>query len=291
MKRGYRFADVLTCAGLVMVALLSSSVAQAAGPFQFLEVNPPCRVVDTREPGQGGILTSDVARLVTVQGVCGVPAGASAAVLNITAVQPTNQGRLTAYPAGISVPLVSSLNFPAGTFTLANGAIVPLAATTPDLSIMPFVVGSGQVHMVIDVTGYFITPSATTLPYHSLTPCRIVDTRLPGQVVGEYGPVLQSGTERTFPVKGNCGVPAGAKAATLNVTAVAPTGQGRLTAYPAGIATPLVSLVNFPGGINALANGAIIPLAAGSPDLAIMPFVTGTPAQVHMVLDITGYFE
>ncbi len=291
MKRGYRFTDFLICGGLVAGALLSSSVAQAAGPFQFREVNPPCRIVDTRIVAQGPILTSDTERRVAVQGVCGVPVGAAAAVLNLTAITPTNQGRLTAYPSGITTPLVSSLNFPAGTFTLANGAIVPLAnqGTFPqDLAVMPFVVGTGQVHMVIDVTGYFLTPSGTTLPFHSLTPCRVVDTRNPNGPTG--GPILTSDTERTFPVRGNCGVPAGAKAATVNVTAVTPSGQGRLTAYPSGIPTPVVSLINFPGGINALANGAIIPLSTNPNDLAIMPFVTGS-GTVHMVLDITGYFE
>jgi len=138
-------------------------------------------------------------------------------------------------------------------------------------------------------------PSAADGPFqfHSLTPCRIVDTRLPGQVVGEYGPVLTSNVEREFPVQGNCGVPVGAKAATFNVTAVAPTNQGRLTLYPAGIVTPGVSTINFPPGTTALANGAIVPLADQSVepnDLAVMPFVVGT-GQVHLVLDVTGYFQ
>jgi len=130
--------------------------------------------------------------------------------------------------------------------------------------------------------------------FHSLTPCRIVDTRKPNQIVGEYGPVLTSNVERKFPVQGNCNVPVGAKAATLNVTAVSPTNQGRFTLYPSGIATPTVSTINFPPGTTALANGAIVPLAVQSMaepnDLAVMPFVVGG-GQVHLVLDVTGYFE
>jgi hypothetical protein len=130
--------------------------------------------------------------------------------------------------------------------------------------------------------------------FHSLTPCRIVDTRISDQVQGGYGPILTSNVERKFPVQGNCGVPVGAKAATLNVTAVAPTNQGRFTLYPSGITTPTVSTINFPPGTTALANGAIVPLADQSveaSDLAVMPFVIGTPGQVHLVLDVTGYFE
>ena len=64
----------------------------------------------------------------------------------------------------MSVPDTSTINFPPGTTCLANGAIVPLSAGvscstyTPsscDFAVMPFVVGTGQVHMILDVTGYF----------------------------------------------------------------------------------------------------------------------------------------
>jgi hypothetical protein len=135
--------------------------------------------------------------------------------------------------------------------------------------------------------------------FHSLTPCRIVDTRLAGTTVGTYGGILTSDIEKVYPVQGNCGVPVGAKAATLNVTAVSPTNQGRFTVYPSGITTPLVSTINFPPGTTALANGAIVPLSTGvtcstftpaTCDLAVKPFVVGT-GQVHLVLDVTGYFQ
>jgi hypothetical protein len=134
--------------------------------------------------------------------------------------------------------------------------------------------------------------------FHSLTPCRIVDTRLTGTTIGTYGPKLQSGVEKQFPVQGNCGVPVGATAVTVNVTIAGPTGQGRLTVYPSGIATPSVSTINFPAGSSALANGAIVPLSAGvscpaftpnTCDFAVMPFVLSN-GQVNMILDVTGYF-
>jgi hypothetical protein len=136
------------------------------------------------------------------------------------------------------------------------------------------------------------TPGTADGPYqfYSLTPCRIVDTRISGETVGAYGPILQSGVERTFPVQGNCGVPTGAKAVTVNVTAVAPTNQGRLTTYPSGIATPGVSTINFPPGTTAIANGAIVPVSTQARDFAVMPFVVNN-GQVHLVLDVTGYFQ
>jgi hypothetical protein len=142
--------------------------------------------------------------------------------------------------------------------------------------------------------------------FHSLTPCRLVDTRITGTTVGQYGPYLTStgnaltDVPRVFPVQENCGVPPGAKAATLNVTAVAPTNTGRFTVFPAGGTTPQVSTINFPAGTTALANGAIVPLSTGvdcpagyvpaTCDLAVTPFIVGG-GHVDLVLDVTGNFQ
>ena len=52
--------------------------------------------------------------------------------------------------------------------------------------------------------------SAGPFQYHSLTPCRLADTRNPTGPSG--GPILSDGVTRNFPVQGLCGVPVGAKA-------------------------------------------------------------------------------
>lgn len=124
--------------------------------------------------------------------------------------------------------------------------------------------------------------------FHSLTPCRIVDTRNANGPTG--GPALQSGATRSFPIQGQCGVPTGAEAATLNVTVVSPTGGGHLTLFPSGIAVPLVSTLNFNAGEPALANGAIVPLSNNANDLSAQPVVIGN-GTVHMIIDVTGYFQ
>ena len=151
----------------------------------------------------------------------------------------------------------------------------------------------GSAFLVLALAAPAAAQAAGPFQFHSLTPCRIVDTRLPAQTVGQYGPVLQSGVERKFPVQGNCGVPVGAKAATLNVTVAAPTNQGNLRLFPSGIVAPNVSTINFPPGTSALANGAIVPLADQSlqpSDLAVLPTVVSN-GQVHLILDVTGYFQ
>lgn len=128
--------------------------------------------------------------------------------------------------------------------------------------------------------------AAGPFQFYSITPCRLLDTRIAGQ-----GPALTSGVTRNVQVQGKCGIPNGAKAATLNVTITQPTEAGHLILWPSGGSQPGVSTINFVTGEPALANGAIVPLSAilGG-DLSVQPFVWNT-GTVHLVLDVTGYFQ
>jgi hypothetical protein len=153
-------AKVLTFVAPLLALTMIPSYAQAAGPFQYHPVTP-CRVVDTRPGGpqaQAGIMTSLQDRTFQVQGfgTCGVPNGAKAVSLNVTAVSPTAQGFLTLYPNGIANPGVSTINFVAGDI-VANGAIVPLgtAGLVPNADLRVFAGTGGTVHVIIDVSGYF----------------------------------------------------------------------------------------------------------------------------------------
>lgn len=138
---------------LVAFLLLSAMPALADGPFRFYPITP-CRLVDTRS-GYGGILNALSTRTFTVQGVCGVPAGAKAAALNVTVFQPGATGHLRVYPSNVATPNISTINFQSGN-TIANGAVVSLAPTTPDLAVYTYLTNNAaQTHMIIDVTGYF----------------------------------------------------------------------------------------------------------------------------------------
>jgi len=142
----------------VGVALAFSSAAQAGGPFQFFSVTP-CRIVDTRNANGvtgGPALAGQATRSFPVVGLCGVPATAQAAVLNVTVVAPTGGGHVRIWPYNATMPLVSTINFDPGEPAIANGAIVPLSSD-PTLSISTFLGASSgnTAHLVIDVTGYF----------------------------------------------------------------------------------------------------------------------------------------
>jgi hypothetical protein len=110
----------------------------------------PCRLLDTRS---GSPLTSDAPATLTVQGACGIPATAHAVALNVTVVGPTGQGDLTLYPSDQPRPTSSTLNF-SGAQLRANNAVIALGADGK-LKLYPFVLGSGSVHVLVDVSGYF----------------------------------------------------------------------------------------------------------------------------------------
>jgi len=127
-------------------------------------------------------------------------------------------------------------------------------------------------------------PSAASL--YTVTPCRLIDTRDP---IGTWGgPPLSAGSDRTFPIAGRCGIPAGAKAVSVNLAVTQPTtGPGFLTLYPGGTSLPLVSTINYSAG-QTRANNAIVKLGAAGDLIVRCGQGSGTAA---MVLDVNGYFQ
>ena len=129
--------------------------------------------------------------------------------------------------------------------------------------------------------------------YFAVTPCRAYDTRNGSTLT--LG-VIAAGEVRTFTLKGTCGIPTDAKAASLNLTVVSPTGAGDLRIAPTGTAFPNVSTSNYRYQEN-LANGAIVPLnAAVNPPTADIQVLgamccAAPPLVYHLVIDVTGYFK
>jgi hypothetical protein len=145
--------------------------------------------------------------------------------------------------------------------------------------------------VLIVVAATVLTASLATaagpLQFYSVTPCRVVDTRNPNGLTG--GPAMAAFQTRNFPMRGICGVASTAVAVSLNVTVVTPGSTGYLTLWPSGTTQPVVSTINFTPADQALANGAIVPLAAvmGSSEIAVF---NGSPGATNLILDVTGYF-
>lgn len=150
-----RIGRALFIAASIVGAGFIARPAQAQTGLQFYAVTP-CRAADTRA-GFGGVMSQGALRNFTIKGVCGVPVTAKAVSLNATVVAPQADGHTVLWPTGGSVPLVSTLNFVAGEPAIANGAIIPVAATTPDLSATYGTCcgGTSTTHLILDITGYF----------------------------------------------------------------------------------------------------------------------------------------
>ena len=227
----------------------------------------PTRVLDTRASGGALSANGDVAVDVARGGP--LP---SAVAVNITAVDATSDGYVTAWPDGAPRPLASTLNQQPGR-AVANFAIVPVGT---DGRIRFYT--SAPVDLAVDLLGTWAPhPGAATAGrYEAVTPARLADTRTTGAP-------LAPGATTTVTVAGHGGVPAkGAAAAVLNVTVTASTGAGYWTAWPSGTRRPVASTLNTNSG-DTIANATIIPIAA---DGTISIY---TQSGGHVIVDVTGW--
>lgn len=108
----------------------------------------PVRVLDTRPSGLP--LRQGESRTLTVAGAGGVPTWASAVVVNLTGTEPTAPTFVTAWPAGVTRPVASSLNLGSGE-TVPNLVVVPLG-TGGAITLFN---NLGSVHLVADVVGWY----------------------------------------------------------------------------------------------------------------------------------------
>jgi PKD repeat protein len=244
---------------------------------------PPCRIADTRTTTP---LASGVQRAFQVTGLCGIPASAKAVSFNVTVVSPTGPGHFVIGNPAFGPFAHAAINFDPANSPRANNAILRLG--TGSINIYPYVAASpGQVHVIVDVYGYF-SEDSTPAPgaqgpfgFQTLTPCRLADTRT--------GTPIAVNTTRNFTVQGVCAVPANAAAAALNLTIISPTAGGHASLFQAGPLPP-VPAINFNAGA-VLANGARIRLASTTPDVSINYYSPIGGASTHALIDVFGYFK
>jgi uncharacterized repeat protein (TIGR01451 family) len=125
------------------------------------------------------------------------------------------------------------------------------------------------------------TPVARAMKFHTVSPCRLVDTR------GAEGPALAGASARSFSVAGRCQVPSTAWAVSVNLTVTQPTGPGNLRAFPAGTPLPLASSLNYAAG-QTRANNLILSLNEAGLASVFCGQASGT---THFLMDVNGYFE
>jgi hypothetical protein len=121
----------------------------ALAPVRLLDTRVGETTIDAKQAGTG-LLSAGATLVLTVAGRGGVPAHATSAVLNVTAVGALGSGFVTVYPCDSARPLTSNLNFVDASPT-PNAVIAPLSAA----GTVCLFVGGSPVDLVADVSGYF----------------------------------------------------------------------------------------------------------------------------------------
>jgi hypothetical protein len=130
-------------------------------------------------------------------------------------------------------------------------------------------------------TDAFLFGPVASLAFHTLDPCRAVDTR------EADAPALAAGATRTFLLRGRCGLPATAEAVAINLTVLSPGAPGFLTLFAAGQIAPPSSNANIaPGQVRA--NNGIVALGTDGGISVLAGMASG---QVDVLIDLVGYFE
>jgi WD40 repeat protein len=222
---------------------------------------------------------------VTLQmtGAGGVPGSdVSAVALNLTITDTAADGYVAAWPSGQGRPNVSSVHFSPGA-SRATLVIVPVGA---DGAIKLWnsndSAGMRPVAMIADVVGYFSGSGS----FHAVVPDRVLDTRTGNGATGPLAP----GGQRDVMVAGRAGVPPGATAVTINVTATKTAASGYFTLWPTGSARPGTSTVNWSAG-QTVANAAIASIGADGKVSIWNANDSPQFANADAIFDVFGYFS
>jgi hypothetical protein len=275
-------------AGSTQIPLAVNGVANDRGTYYPVS---PYRILDTRT-GQGapqGMVGSGRTVSLQVTGPGGVDTIASTVVLNVTVTSPTTNGYITVYPADVTRPTASSLNFAKG-WTRANSVTVKVGTNGK----VNLYLSGGSAHIIADVFGYYSKGHQCCSgymggQYHPLTqPIRLTDTRTwgTGRIPGGYYINAAASWNSTINPR--------VRAFAVNITATQPTGSGYLTAwngYEDGL--PNTSTVNYTKGAT-VPNFAVVPTtpcddcgsATGWPSIGVY-----TSTDSHIIVDIVGVYD
>jgi hypothetical protein len=138
---------------------------QSDGALVYYPIDP-CRMVDTTRPTETGQTraAANAVQSYQIRGNCGVPKGATAVVLNASALSPAGSGDLALFPSdaglypGNAQQLAVFENFYAGD-DMTVGAIVPLS-TQHELD-LGLKARFFDTDVRVDVVGYFGPPGLT----------------------------------------------------------------------------------------------------------------------------------
>jgi hypothetical protein len=245
----------------------------AVQPARLMDSRGGASTADGLFAGSGRLRARSVHRF-QAGGRGGVPAGADAAFLNVTVVDPSASGFVTVYSCDRPRPHAANLTYAAGDVR-ANAVFTELAA---DGDVCVYTERS--THLVVDVNGY--TTSGD--PVEAMAPARLLETRVGHPTVdGRHAGEGQRSDRSTYVlgVTGRAGIPEGARSVVLNVTAVDPSGRGFVTVFPCG-KRPLAANVIYEG--RDVVSGAVLADVAADGTVCLY-----TERSAHLVVDANAF--
>ena len=235
------------------------------------------RIVDTRS-GTGAVkaaIAPGKSIDVQVTGANGVPAGASAAVVNLIAVNGTDaDGYLTPYATGATKP-ANSLHYAPSENTSIQ-AQVPLSSSGK----MTIANSSTTANLIVDLQGYFTAAGKSGAVF---TPSygRAYDSRATGNTA------LGEQETRSIQIAGTAGVPvmgSGVTAVVLTLIVAHGGGDGYADVYADGKTDPGTTAINFNTG-EIQTNTITVPLGANG-KISLRNAAKAT----NYVVDVQGWY-
>ncbi|WP_042420409.1 S53 family peptidase [Streptacidiphilus anmyonensis] len=259
-----KFSYYSSQSGTFSIDILGYYTKDATG----LGYNPvsPARLLDTRYAVGVKTKTPIVNSTVNfpVGGKDGIPADATAVVLNVSTLYGVGGGSLTAYAGGTAKPGLSQMYWDSSVPIRTNLLVVPVGTDgTVNIAV------SGQTHVLADVFGYYYGTGKQFSP--------LGQTRLASGA-------LAAKTLKVYQVAGVNGIPSGVKAVALTISASGNPGGGYIEAWDDQGTRVDTSATLWQGG-QQMSNQVIVPVGAdGKIDLYL-----STAATVS--LDVNGYFK
>ena len=237
----------------------------------------PTRFADTRtDMGSFGFdrLGPTTIR-VQITGRFGVPAGATAVVLNIASVAATGAGFVTAYPAGAPRPLAASLNVDQAGRIVANLTTVRLSAGGA-----VELYSNVAMDLVVDVAGTYAAVTGPVTAGRLVTFAGGAQRAYDSRTVGaRLGPRQTKVVDLSV-----VGVPADAIAVAINLAAV-DANPGFWTAYPSGNTLPIASSLNLDTAGQTRNSQGIVQMSPGTDSISVYTYGGG-----DLVVDVVGWF-
>jgi Fibronectin type III domain len=200
-------------------------------------------------------------RQVQIAGLGGVPADATAVMVNTEVFAPTAAGYVRVTPAGLN-PGVAVQEFAKGQ-AISNLVAVKLVGGKIQVK-----VSAGSARILMDVSGYYSARAGGS--FTPLATARVFDGKA-------------TTTTRQVQIAGLGGVPADATAVMVNTEVFAPTAAGYVRVTPAGLDAG-VAVQEFAKG-QAISNLVAVKLVGGKIQVKV------SAGSARILIDVAGYYS